>query len=275
LIHRDLMPSLRILPIELFDDNYAWLILNESSRSAILVDAAVAATCVAAVPEGFELVGALTTHHHRDHAGGNADIAALRPGIAIIGGASEEGRIDSATRLVNDGEEFELGGVRFKALHTPCHTKGHVCYFTDADADAAPAVFSGDTLFGAGCGRFFEGEAAEMRASLAKLSALPGDTRVYAGHEYTVANLRFCALVEPLNDATRERARAAAAARADARPTLPSTIAAEAATNVFMRTHVDAVRAFTHPDAAGAAARAALSDVDVLARLRQAKNEMR
>lgn len=267
------MPSLTIRPIPLFSDNYAWLILNASAQTAILVDAAVADTCVAAVPDGYELVGALTTHHHRDHAGGNANLAELRPGIAIVGGASEESRIDAATRLVTDGETFQLGGVTFRALHTPCHTRGHVCYFTDADADSPPVLFSGDTLFGGGCGRFFEGDAGTMRASLAKLAALPLATRVYCGHEYTVANLRFCRAVEPSNLATAQRTAEALVTRAANKPTVPFTIADELATNVFLRTNIEAVRLFTHGgEKRHSSGGADMSDEEVLGVLREKKN---
>ena len=261
------MPSLTIKPIPLFADNYAWLILNASNLTAILVDAAIASTCIAAVPEGYELVGALTTHHHRDHAGGNNDLASLRRGITIIGGTNEDGRIDAATKLVADGETFELGGVSFRALHTPCHTIGHVCYFTDADKDEAPKLFSGDTLFAAGCGRFFEGNAATMYHSLSKLKALPSMTRVYCGHEYTVANLKFCLSVEPHNPATIQRALDADGKRAAQLPTIPSTLSDELETNVFLRTHIESVRTFTHGELA-----ANVSNQDVLAVLREKKN---
>jgi len=264
-------PAQTITPIPLFSDNYAYLVLNSAALTAVLVDAADARACLAAVPAGYELAGALTTHHHADHAGGNAALAAARPGLPIVGGAAEGGRVPAATRLVAGGEAFELGGVAFRALHTPGHTAGHVCYLTEADAGAPPALFSGDTLFGAGCGRLFEGDAREMRASLAALAALPPATRVYFGHEYTVANLRFALAVDGAHAPTAARARAAAAARAAGAPTAPSTIAEEVATNPFLRTRDAAVRAFTHA-ALPAAARAALTDEDVLAALREAKN---
>jgi len=262
------MPSLTIKPIPLFSDNYAWLILNATNLTAILVDAAVASTCLAAVPDGYELVGALTTHHHRDHAGGNADLASLRKGITIIGGTNEDGRIDAATQLVADGETFELGGVSFRALHTPCHTSGHVCYYTDADKDEAPVVFSGDTLFAAGCGRFFEGTATTMYNSLSKLKALPPVTRIYCGHEYTVANLKFCLAVEPQNPATIQRAIDADVKRAAGVPTIPSILSEELETNVFLRTHIETVRTFTH----GSLAEKNVSHQEVLAELREKKN---
>lgn len=270
-----MLPHILISPIPLFQDNYAWLVSNTAHRTCVLVDPADGAACLAALPADLELVGVLTTHHHRDHSGGNAAIAAARPGLPVLCGAGEEGRVPAATRQLAHGEAFELGGMAFTALHTPCHTRGHVCFFMPPQqgggAGDAPALFSGDTLFGGGCGRFFEGDAAQMQAALGALGALPPATRVFCGHEYTVANLRFGAAVEPGNAAIAARAAACGALRAQGLPTVPSTLAEEAATNVFMRTGEGAVRAFTHP-ALSLEARGALSGVEVLAKLREAKN---
>lgn len=269
-------PAIRVVPVPLFTDNYAYLIANDAHRACVLVDAADAPRALAAVPPGLELVGVLTTHHHGDHAGGNAQLAALRPGLEVVGGDAEEGRVPAATRLVRDGELLELGGVSITALHTPFHTRGHTCFLV-ASGDGTPgALFTGDALFGGGCGRFFEGDAPTAAASLAKLAALPPATAVHCGHEYTVANLRFCAAVEPRNAATAARLAAAVAARARGAPTGPSTLGDELATNVFLRCHVAAVRDFTHPGWDGdGRGEAPPTPVDVLARLREAKNAFR
>lgn len=276
LAHSSLMrPALRVTPIPLFSDNFCWLIENQAHRTAILVDPAEAAPCLSAVPPDLELVGVLTTHHHADHSGGNAAIAGARAGLPILCGDCEEGRVPAATRTLAHGEAFDLGGVSFTALHTPCHTRGHVCYYVPSTgADSPPLVFTGDTLFSGGCGRFFEGDAPQMLASLRALLALPDDTRVYCGHEYTVANLKFCAAVEPGNAAVAARAAECAALRAAGAPTVPSTLAVERATNVFLRTGEAAVRAFTHA-ALPEAQRAALADAEVLRALREAKNAFR
>lgn len=269
-----IMPSLIVKHVPLFEDNYAYIIQNDVHRTTLLVDPADAVTSLkAADSTDCELVGVLTTHHHWDHAGGNADVAVARKGIEIVGGSEENGRIPAATRFVNDGERFELCGFQITALHTPCHTKGHVCYLVEGDPDAPPAVFTGDTLFAGGCGRFFEGDAAAMHASLAKLAALPPAARVYCGHEYTVANLRFCAHVEPGNAAITRRLEEAQALRAAGLPTVPTTIGLELETNVFMRTDQPDVWRFTHPDCDVArAAGASPPGAEVLARLREAKN---
>ena len=178
--------TISITPIPLFTDNYSWLVVNAQTNECVVVDAADPSPCLAAVAaSGARLAGLLTTHHHADHAGGNAALAAAQPGLAVVGGAAEGGRIPAATALVANGDAVELAGLRFVALHTPCHTRGHVCFHLPA----ARAVFTGDTLFAGGCGRFFEGDAPAMAASLAALAALPADTRVFCGHEYTLANL--------------------------------------------------------------------------------------
>lgn len=205
------------------------------------------------------LVAVLTTHWHADHSGGNAAIAAAHPSAQIIAGAAEEGRVPAVTRAVSDGEALELAGLAVHAIATPCHTRGHVSYYIPA----ARALFCGDTLFTGGCGRFFEGEAAAMAASLAKLAALPRDTIVYCGHENTVANLHFCASIEPGNAATTARLAEALRLRADGQPTVgATTIADELATNVFMRASEPSV----------AAAVGGGDAVEVLARLRELKN---
>ena len=177
-------PHVSVHFVPCFTDNYSYQIRNAAHNTVVLVDPAEAAVCLAALPAGLELCGSLTTHHHRDHSGGNAALALARPGLPIAGGAQEEGRIEGASLLLAHGEAFELGGMTFTALHPPCHTRGHVCYFLPAEADTPPCLFSGDTLFAGGCGRFFEGDAATMLASFRTIMALPRETRLYAGHEY-------------------------------------------------------------------------------------------
>ena len=259
-----------ITSIPLFTDNYAYCVTNASGES-VVVDPADAAAVLGTVlldesrPVRYLLAGVLTTHHHGDHAGGNVEIAAAVPGIPVIGGSAEDGKVPGATRLVQDGEVIELAGLEFSVLHTPCHTRGHVCYLLNC-GDAPPCLFSGDTLFAAGCGRFFEGTAAQMHGSLCRLASLPAETRIFCGHEYTIANLHFCLFVEPDNAATVARMEKCKRLRSEGRPTVPSTIREEIETNVFLRcSHPSVVRW------------AAVGDdpVAVLARLREAKNAFR
>jgi len=260
-------PALQVRPIPLFDDNYCWRIDDAAHGISLLVDPADPDAVFAAFgADAPEPVTALITHHHWDHAGGAKQVAAK--GIAVVAGSGEEGRVEGATQLVGDGEDFVAGGhVKVRALHTPCHTKGHVCYFIDG---AQPMVFTGDTLFAGGCGKFFEGTAAQMHSSLTKLAALPDATLVYCGHEYTVSNLKFCRHVEPDNADTTERLKEAEGLRAAGKPTVPSTIDLEKRTNVFMRCAEAAVQRFTHPDATER-----VDPVEVMARLREAKNAFR
>lgn len=262
-------PALRITAIPLFSDNYAWRVDNLLRNESFVIDPADAPAVLSTyeAADAPDLVAILCTHHHKDHAGGNADMLAAHPRLTVVASSEEGDRVHGVTQRVRDGDVITLAGVEIQVLHTPCHTRGHVCYFTRSDPSRPPLVFTGDTLFAAGCGRFFEGDAATMHASLAKLTALPHDTQVFCGHEYTAANLRFCAHVEPHNADTAARITAVDALRRAGAPSVPSTLADELRTNVFLRTSSPAVRAFTHGDAA-----ATVDDVDVLSRLREAKN---
>lgn len=187
---------------------------------------------------GFRLTTALVTHHHWDHAGGNKELLATLPPefepLMILGG---DDRIDGVTRKVTEGDEHRIGALHVRCMFTPCHTRGHICYFVTSTAgDCSPAVFTGDTLFQGGCGRFFEGNAEEMYKALVKaLGSLPEETLVYCGHEYSVRNLEFGLAVEPENEAIANRLSWARSQIAAKKHTIPSTIAEEKAFNVFMR----------------------------------------
>jgi hydroxyacylglutathione hydrolase len=233
---------MRIVVVPCLEDNYAYLIID-GDRAAI-VDPGEAAPILAAVArEGVTLDAVWATHHHPDHVGGVPELLRALPALEVIAHERDRGRTPGATRFVADGDEVALGDVRATAIYNPGHTMGAVSYWIGAATAHPGAVFTGDTLFAAGCGRIFEGTAADMQASLARLAGLPDTTEVYFGHEYTEANLRFAAAVEPDSPAIAARVRAAAATRAAGQPTTPSTIAAERATNPFVRTSDDAVRA--------------------------------
>ena len=203
-------------------DNYAYLVID-GGRAAVVDPGDAAPVEEALVREGVQLAAIWLTHHHWDHVGGVHALAEARPGLEVVAHVHDRGRAAGATRFVDEGDHVELGALRARILHNPGHTLGAISYVVGG------AVFTGDTLFGAGCGRLFEGTAEQMFASLAKLAALPPETRVYFGHEYTAANLRFAAAAEPDNTAVTARAAALAT------PSTPSTIADELATNPFVR----------------------------------------
>jgi len=222
-------------------DNYTYLLTCTETQEAAVVDAPEVRPVVAAIEAaGVTLTKVLSTHHHPDHSAANPELA-KRFGVPVVGHASDAGRLPGFTEGVDEGDLVAVGEQQARVLHVPAHTTGHVAYvFEDPRA-----VFCGDTLFAAGCGRLFEGTPEMMRAALAKLAALPEDTLVYCGHEYTLANLRFALAAEPENQAVRDKLARVEGLRAeaardwhDADPaemTIPSTIAEEHATNPFLR----------------------------------------
>ncbi|HEV8551498.1 MAG TPA: hydroxyacylglutathione hydrolase [Polyangiaceae bacterium] len=212
-------------------DNYAYLLTAPGSKTAVVVDASEAKPILAALETRGLTVGAiLSTHHHADHVDGNQELVARYPGIPVYGSAHDRGRIPGQTQFLADEDAIDVCGFGFRCLLVPGHTLGAVAYFGQG------AVFTGDTLFAAGCGRLFEGTPAMMHDSLnVKLGSLPAETRVYCGHEYTASNLRFAAHVEPGNGAITERAARVAKVREKGEPSVPSTLAEERATNPFLR----------------------------------------
>ncbi|XP_075230781.1 hydroxyacylglutathione hydrolase tenzing norgay isoform X2 [Lycorma delicatula] len=227
------MPNMKVKILPALQDNYMYLIVDESTKEAAIVDPVEPDTVINAVQEeGVHLKSVLTTHHHWDHAGGNKKLVSKVPGLTVYGG---DVRVDALTNKVCDGDKINIGNLQVNCMFTPCHTSGHICYFIKPD-DQPGAVFTGDTLFIAGCGKFFEGTPAEMyRALIDKLGSLPNDTKVFCGHEYTVSNLKFAQTVEPGNTAILDKLQWANSMRADQQPTVPSTIGEEKETNPFMR----------------------------------------
>jgi len=225
---------MRITPIPCLEDNYAYLLASEATNDAVIIDASEAAPVMRAMAEaGVTLRAVWSTHHHWDHVGGNEEVAAKHK-VDVYGYATDRGRLPGQTRFVEEGERWTTGPLRVLAIHIPGHTLGAVAYVV-SDEIGPGAVFTGDTLFIAGCGRLFEGTPAQMHASLSKLAALPATTRVYCGHEYTEANLRFARSVEPGNADITLAAEQARRTRSEKRPTVPSTLADEAKTNPFLR----------------------------------------
>lgn len=216
-----------------FDDNYIWLLRDARGR-ALVVDPGDAVPVLDALADTPPLA-ILLTHHHGDHIGGVDALRAAWPEVPVY--APEEARIPQASDRVADGARLAIGDWRFAVLAVPGHTRSHVAYHGEG------LLFCGDTLFSLGCGRLFEGTPAQMHASLARLAALPGDTRVCSAHEYTLGNAAFALAVDPGNPDLRARAAEVRALRASGRPTLPSTLAQERACNPFLRCDAPAVRA--------------------------------
>jgi len=223
--------ALQIHQIPCLQDNYGYLIHDAEVGLTASVDTPDAAAIERALADrGWQLDYILNTHHHADHAGGNLALKA-KTGCVIVGSRSDAGRIPGIDILVGEGDYFALGTHRARIFATSGHTLGHICYVFDDDR----AAFVGDTLFSMGCGRLFEGTPAQMWTSLQKLLDLPDDMRVYCAHEYTASNGRFAVTMEPGNTALAARVADVAALRAASRPTVPSTIGLERATNPFLR----------------------------------------
>lgn len=248
-------------------DNYIWLL--HDGRDCIVVDPGDDAPVVRALDEhGLKLAAIVVTHHHADHVGGVDALRARFAGEACVLGPAG-GRIPEPYKPLEDGDTVELLGTQFRVISVPGHTRDHIAFFGQP-AGEAPLLFCGDTLFSAGCGRLFEGTPAQMHASLARLAALPGETRVCCGHEYTLANLKFASAVEPDNEAVTRYVCRCETLRAQGVPTLPSTIDLEQEVNPFLRVDAKQVQA-----SARARDGDALDAVGVLAALREWKNGFR
>jgi len=249
-----------IVPIRAFQDNYIWCLRRGST--AVVVDPGDAAPVLEYLSqESLRLAAILTTHHHADHVGGNTELLS-KYNVPVFGPARE--KIPGITRALREGESIEVPGVglQFQVLDVPGHTAGHIAYYGEG------VLFCGDTLFSCGCGRLFEGTAAQMHASLAKFAALPASTLVYCAHEYTLSNLRFARAADPGNAAIEEREASAKAALAAGNPSIPSTIRSELAANPFLRSGNPAVveSATQHEG------RALQGSLDVFAALRKWKD---
>ncbi len=221
-------------------DNYVYL-CRYAEREAFVVDPSEAGLISRALAaQNLRLTTVLVTHHHGDHTGG---LGALkkRTGCEVIG--SDRSRIAGCDRCVDEGDIVTFGGLRVTVLATPGHTPTSVCYYVASPASGRPgAVWTGDTLFVGGCGRPMECDPAVLWGSLAKLAALPDETLVYCGHNYTAESYEFALTIEPNNQAVRQRLAELKRAEAEGRPTVPSTMAQEKATNIFLRGNDPAVQ---------------------------------
>lgn len=241
-------------------DNFGVLVRDRATGVTALVDAPEEGPILAAIGRtGWRPSLLLVTHHHSDHVEANLALKD-RFGLRIVGPRAEADRIPGIDETVAEGAAITLGEQTVRVVETPGHTAGHVSYHLPV----AGVAFTGDTLFALGCGRLFEAPPEVMFASLAKLAALPGETAVYCGHEYTLANARFALSVDPGNARLKARADKVEALRAEGKPTLPTTIAAERATNPFLRADDPAIRQALGMEAA--------SDAEVFAELRRRKD---
>ncbi|KAJ5636067.1 uncharacterized protein N7484_009380 [Penicillium longicatenatum] len=242
-------------------NNYAYLVTDEPTKKSVIIDPAnppeVAPELKSQISAGkIDLTAIVNTHHHWDHAGGNDKMLREFGKLPVIGGSN----CQSVTTTPADGEVFKIGErISVKALYTPCHTQDSICYYMQ-DGDQR-AVFTGDTLFIGGCGRFFEGNAAEMNKALNEvLAALPDDTKVYPGHEYTKANVKFCIAVSQSEPIKKLQAFAEANEQTQGK----FTIGDEKLHNVFMRVNDPEIQKVTGKT----------DPVDVMAALREMKNAM-
>ncbi len=251
---------INVHPIPAFRDNYIWA-LHDGTHAAIVDPGDAAPVLEFLCVQKLALCAIIITHHHNDHVGGNRDLLA-KYSVPVYGPAGES--IDTLTVRLKENDEITISELTlsFKVIEIPGHTAGHIAYVGHG------MVFCGDTLFACGCGRLFEGTPAQMHRSLGKLAALPGDTKVYCAHEYTLSNIAFARAVEPDNEALLKREFTEREKRGLGLPTVPSSIALERATNPFMRSEIPSVIAAAnqrtntvHP-----------TPVDVLATIREWKN---
>ena len=220
---------MKIVQIPLLRDNYGYLLVCPKTNTAAVIDPSEAEPVLRRIEqEKVTLKAIFNTHHHRDHTGGNEELLASG-GLAVYAHNSDAGRIPGLNHGVDEGDEVTIGELCGKVLFIPGHTTGHIAYLFGSN------LFCGDTLFAGGCGRLFEGSAEQMHASLEKLMALPDETKVYCGHEYTESNLRFAVTLEPKNHKLVSRFERVQGLRTRGVSTVPSTLEEEKQTNPFLR----------------------------------------
>ncbi|ARU31640.1 hydroxyacylglutathione hydrolase [Sulfuriferula sp. AH1] len=255
--------DLHITPIAAFSDNYIWVIHNQ--RYAVAVDPGDANAVTAFLRQhDLSLAAILITHHHHDHTGGNEALV-LAFNVPVYGPSRES--IPCLTHPLSESSTIRLEelDLELRILDVPGHTAGHIAYYADG------MLFCGDTLFGCGCGRLFEGTPEQMLASLSKLGQLPENTSVYCAHEYTLSNIEFALTLEPDNQALQARAATDLNSILEGRPTLPSTIARERATNPFLRCHLPSARVAAQQ----ATGKSITGIVEIFSALRTLKNDFR
>jgi hydroxyacylglutathione hydrolase len=227
--------SLEVVPLRALDDNYVYAVVDRSASAAAIVDPGEARPAIAFLErERLALADVLVTHHHGDHTAGIAELVSRCGPARVVGAASDRARIAGLTHVVREGDRLQVLGREAAVLDLPGHTRGHVGYVVEHGAGGTE-LFSGDTIFGATIGNLFEGTPDDMLASLSKVRRLPERTRIWCGHEYTLAYVREAARFDPDNPALAERLRRVEALAARGDPTVPLTLAEECATSPFFR----------------------------------------
>lgn len=257
------LSDMKIRLVPALDDNYMYLLIDEKTKKCAAVDPVEPDKIISACKEeNVKVDMVLTTHHHWDHAGGNEQLLKLTGPVLVYGG---DDRIGGLTNKVKHDDRFEIGSLSVQCLFTPCHTSGHICYYVTGEGET-PIVFTGDTLFSGGCGRFFEGSASDMyKALVGILAKLPSNTKVYNGHEYTVNNLKYGVHAEPDNEDIKAKLAWAQSQRANGQPTIPTTIGEELKINPFMRVSSPSTQKHTGKS----------DPIEVMRMLRQEKDSFR
>ncbi len=242
---------MEIVTIPILKDNYAFVLVDQSRHEATVFDPGDSAPVIAWLAKNdLELVNIWITHHHRDHIGGIEDLLRRFPSAIVSGGANDRGRIPKQHKYLNEGDRVTFADRTAQVFFIPGHTLGHIAYYFPPTENNPGELFCGDTIFGGGCGRLFEGTPAQMLESIDRLRQLPDATRMWCSHEYTLNNLRFALTIEPCNIDLQNRYHKAgidscACAKGDqanSKPTIPSTIGLERQTNPFLRWDIPAVR---------------------------------
>ena len=251
---------LTLVTIPCLADNYSFLLHDEATGETALIDAPETGSIMTALKtRGWKLSEIWLTHHHWDHVEGVADLVKAT-GAKVISAKADVHRLPDLDRAYDDGDHFQFSGHDVQVMDVSGHTVGHIAFHVPDKG----VVFTGDSLMALGCGRLFEGTPEQMWASLSRLAALPADTLVCSGHEYTATNAAFAATVEPDNQALKKRTEDIADLRAAGQPTVPSRLSDELATNPFLRAHLSGVKAALHKEAA--------SDTEVFAEIRRRKD---
>ena len=251
---------MKIIIIPCLNDNYSYLIHDQISNTVAIVDPSEFIPCDTIISKNYKKLDfILNTHHHYDHVGGNEELK-KKYNSKVLGFENDKNRIPQIDTVLKDNQEFKIGTLNFTTIFIPGHTKGHVAFYFKKEG----VVFTGDTLFSLGCGRVFEGTYKQMFQSLNKLKNLPGETKVYCGHEYTFKNLEFCLKFNPNNDFLKKKKNDIKLSLKNKKPTIPSTIADEIKANIFFRVN--------DPDVKKAINLENSPDIEIFTKLRDLKD---